>query len=185
MRGNCNGVDSNSVHPPLKPISTTLSSMRANSSFRIFSSCHRSSYCPPMISTRALSSCNLFDNSSSWSSTLSRLLDCDRDERHVSPKINIAATEKRNPSARALAPFSMALASDKGRTLCLAGSPRMFVLNKISPRCMRCAKDTHNPRKRSCCWAWFFICALIGFAKVRMASVANFTVAICTNKTYE
>jgi len=33
MRGSCNGVDSNSVHPPLKPISTTLSRIRASSSF--------------------------------------------------------------------------------------------------------------------------------------------------------
>jgi len=157
MRGNCSGVLWNSAHPPRKPISTTRSNIRASSSFRCFSSSHRSSYLSLNPSTRAVSSCNLADKSSSWSSTLSRRFDCDRDERHASPTISSAATLNKNPSARALAPFSIALASDRGRTCCLAGSPRMLVLSRISPRCMLCASDTHKPRNRSCCFAWFFI----------------------------
>ena len=39
----------------------------------------------------------------------SRRFDSLRDERHVSPRINDAATAKRNPSANILAPFSTAL----------------------------------------------------------------------------
>lgn len=41
IRGNERGVSSNSAQPPLRPISTTLSSIRVNSSFLHGDQCHR------------------------------------------------------------------------------------------------------------------------------------------------
>jgi len=78
------------------------------------------------------------------------------------------ATAKRKPSARALAPFSIALfrglvrSSDSGMgsnsthlaslkgLICLAGSPRMLVRSLTSERYMNWASSTHSPRNVSC-----------------------------------
>ena len=54
-------------------------------------------------------SCTRDDNSSNRSSTTSRLFAELRELRHDSPTISTAATLKRNPSAIAFAPFSIAL----------------------------------------------------------------------------
>ena len=76
---------------------------------RCFSSSHRSSNICFRVSVCSASAVTLPSNSSRWSSTLSLRLVWFRDDRHVSATINAAATEKRNPSASAFAPFSIAL----------------------------------------------------------------------------
>ncbi len=50
-------------------------------------------------------------SSSSWSSIPSLRFPSFLEDRHVSPMISVAATRKRKPSARLLAPFSIALYS--------------------------------------------------------------------------
>lgn len=76
---------------------------------RVDSSCIRSSNVDVIISRRVVSSATFVPSSSNLSSTPSRRLVWFRDDRHASPIMTAAATEKRNPSARAFAPFSTAL----------------------------------------------------------------------------
>ena len=135
MRGKGNGVPSNSAHPPLSPISTTLCNIRANSSclngrmsalfgrdtgacmgtygrcstYRIDSSVNRSSCCRASASNRVFRPSTLDLSSSSWSSTVSRRLLWLREDRYCSPNMRPAATAKRKPSASEFAPFSIAL----------------------------------------------------------------------------
>jgi hypothetical protein len=59
--------------------------------------------------TRVVSSVTRNPRSSSWSSTTSRRFALLLELRQVSPIMRAAATEKRKPSANALAPFSIAL----------------------------------------------------------------------------
>jgi len=164
--GRASGVPSNSAQPPRRPISTTRSNIRANSSFLRFSSSHLSSNPTENTSSLEDNSCTRDDRSWSWSSTSSRLRDWLLDERHDSPRMMRAATPNRKPSARAFAPFSIALASERGRRCCLAGSPRRFVRILTSVLYMLWARFTQIDRNVSCCLAWFLRELLIGFARV-------------------
>lgn len=135
IRGNGNGVPSNSAHPPLSPISTTLCNIRASSSclnermsalfesdahaymwtyerrntYRIDSCVNRSSCCRVSASSRVFKPSTLDLSSSNWSSTVSLRLLWLREDRYCSPRMRPAATAKRKPSASVFAPFSMAL----------------------------------------------------------------------------
>ena len=137
-RGIRRGVSSSSTQPPRSPISTTRSRMRVSSSFlcarvrmRVSSGrktvsggrdgdgptyfCRSSSTRASLSSARCASACTRCATSSMRSSTSSRRFEELRDERQVSLRMSPAATVKRKPSARKLAPFSIALGAEGGR----------------------------------------------------------------------
>lgn len=71
--------------------------------------CRSSEAAPSHVRRRSLSSRTRIWSSSIESFTPERCFDWLRDERHVSPMMSPAATLNKKPSARKLAPFSMAL----------------------------------------------------------------------------
>ena len=115
--------------------------------------CRSSEAVASHVRSRSLSSRTRIWSSSIESFTSERCFDWLRDERHVSPMMSPAATLNKKPSARKLAPFSMALrvadqsevnqvdgrlspmnthlASERGR-MCLAGSPNRPVRSLAS-----------------------------------------------------
>ena len=149
MRGIWSGVSCSSAQPPLRPISTTRSKIRASSRALIKRSLdrHREEKQMKWIAYRSRSSADASSarsrrtassptrscNASSASPTPARRRASLRDERQLSLTISAAATANRNPSARKFAPFSIARDSESGRT-CRdeGGSPNSPVRRRVS-----------------------------------------------------